>query len=71
MLGYIAIDQYGQTYQIGDTKYPRKWLLDYFDRKSAQKMYVDTKTEQSKHIGWIIAGMWLEVFRVFSMKEGE
>lgn len=70
MLGYIAIDQYGTTYQMGNIKYPRKWLLDYFDRQSANKMFVDTKEGKTKHIGWIISGMWLRVFRVFDLKEG-
>jgi len=70
MIGYMAIDQYGQTYHLSETKYPRKQLLDMFHRKSAYKMYVDTKEGKTKHIGWIIAGRWLSVYRVFNLKEG-
>ena len=70
MLGYMAIDQHGQTYHL-DPKYPRKQLLDILGRKHASKMYVDTKSGEAKHIGWIIAGLWLRVYRVFDLKGGE
>ena len=66
--GYMARDQYGETYHMYNCKYPRKWLLGYFGRKHAEKMYTDTKDGNSLHIGWIIAGHWLSVFRVFSLK---
>lgn len=67
-LGYIAIDQYNNTYQIGDNP-PRKWLLNQFCRKHAEMMYCDTKSGKTKHIGYIIAGLWLEIFKVCEWKE--
>lgn len=62
ILGTLAIDQYGQVYQIGDNP-PRKWLLEYFGRKHANKMYIDSKSG-TKHIGYIIDGLWLTIYNV-------
>lgn len=63
MKRYMAMDQYGNTYHdIGP--HPRQWLLDHFCRQRAQKMYRDPN---ARHVGWIIAGHWLEVFRVFPL----
>lgn len=61
-LGYMAIDQYGQHYKID--KYPRKELLGQLYAKHAEKMYVDTKDGNTKHIGYIINGLWLTVYQV-------
>lgn len=59
----MAIDQYGQTYHsLG--AYPRKALLAKLGRRHADKMFIDTKSGESKHVGYIIAGLWLRVFRV-------
>jgi len=66
-LGYMARDQYGQTYHIGDNP-PRKWLLNHFGRKHADKMYTDGKGSEVKHIGYIIATHWLTVYRVCEWK---
>lgn len=66
-LDFIATDQYGHAYHMWDTKYPRKWLLDYFQRQSAQKMYVDTD-RGTVHIGYVIAGHWISVYRVSPWK---
>ena len=66
-LGYIAIDQYGMMYQIGKNP-PRKWLLNIFGRQHADKMYCDTVNGEPRHIGYIIAGLWLSVYRVCSWK---
>jgi hypothetical protein len=57
--GYLAVDQYGTSYFIGNNP-PRKWLLDYFGKKHASKIY----TGKSEHIGWVIAGHWLAVYKV-------
>ena len=67
MLGYIAIDQYDKQYLIGNNP-PRKWLLDYFGRQHCEKMYVDTKKGKHKHVGYVIAGHWLNVFKVIDWK---
>ena len=59
---FMARDNYGNTFHdIGP--HPRKWLLDYFGRKHAERMYHDTP-DGPKHIGYIIAGHWLRLYRV-------
>jgi len=67
MLGYMAIDQHGTTYHFAAP--PRKWLLNRFGRQHAKKMYVDTKDGGHRHIGYVIAGLWLTVYRVNTWKE--
>jgi len=70
VIGYMAIDQYGQTYRIGDNP-PRKWLLEHLGGKHADKMYVDRKDNprESKHVGYVIAGLWLSVYRILPFKD--
>ena len=63
---FIAFDHYGNSYKIGNNP-PRKWLLEYFCRKHADKMYCDT-IDGVKHIGYIITGHWLRIKRVNSWK---
>ena len=65
-IGYMAIDQYGQTYH--GLQHPRKDLLDRLCRKHAAKMYRDTPDGSYRHVGYIIAGLWLEVFAVSQWK---
>ena len=66
--GYMAIDQHGQTYHIGDNA-PRKWLLNRFWRQHAEKMYRNNATGRTRHVGYIIAGLWMEIFRVCQWKK--
>ena len=66
-LGYMATDQYGETYHIGDNP-PRQWLLDRLGRKHADKMYCDTKSGKTRHIGYVIACRWLTIYRVCCWK---
>lgn len=62
-LGYMAVDQYGYTYH--GLKRPRRDLLAELGRKSARRMYVDSKkTGRPKHIGYVIAGLWLRIYEV-------
>ena len=63
-LGFMARDQYGQTYHFPGAEHPRKALLDHFGRQHVAKMYVDTKAGVAKHIGYIVAGLWLTVLEV-------
>ena len=63
---YMAIDQYGQTYH--GLEVPRRDLLRELGRKHAAKMYVDTKSGKTFHIGWVIAGLWLTVYEVIPMR---
>lgn len=56
-------DQYGQTYHsLG--KHPRKELLNRLGRRHASKMYCDFKDGSTKHIGYIIAGLWITIYNV-------
>ena len=67
-IGYMAQDQYGNTYHIGNNP-PRKWLLNHFGRYHADKMYCDAKSGKTRHAGYIIAGHWLDVYAVCEWKE--
>lgn len=64
---YIAIDQHGQNYNIGYAA-PRKWLLNFFCRQHADKMYQDDKNGNPVHTGYIIAKMWLSVYKITPFK---
>lgn len=59
----MAMDQYGQTYHdLG--KFPRKELLGRLGYNYAEKMYVDTTKGITKHVGYIIGGLWLTLYKV-------
>jgi len=58
--GYLGIDQNGEKY-ILETKYPRKALMEKFGRKHVEKMY----RGEGDHCGYIIAGMWIMLFKVY------
>ena len=65
---HMAIDQYGNTYHdLG--AHPRKALLAKLGRKHAERMYVDGHDGKSYHIGWIIGGLWLTVYRVEPLRK--
>ena len=66
-LGYMGIDQYGQHYKIDE--YPRKELLEQLCRSHASKMYCDTKSGEVRHVGYIIAGLWINVYAVHEWKQ--
>ena len=68
-LGLMAIDQYGTHYTI--EKSPRKELLEQLGSTHADKMYRDTKDGKTRHSGYIIAGLWLEIFTVGLWKEAK
>ena len=61
-LGYLAIDQYGETIKL--KKHPRKELMEYFGVKHADKMFIDTRKEEGKHIGYVIAGHWFRIYEI-------
>ena len=66
-LGYMAKDQYGNTYHMYNEKHPRKWLLNHFGRKHADRMYIDSSDGKGVHTGWVIAGHWLSVYKVYPL----
>lgn len=63
----IAINGRGHIYQIGKNP-PRKRLLNYFGKQHAEMVYVQTGFEKVKHVGYIIAGEWLAIYRIQSWK---
>lgn len=63
---YMALDHCGQTHHL-KTKFPRKELLEIYDRKHAEKMYIDSK-QGPIHTGYVIAGCWINVYRVQPFK---
>lgn len=67
MLTHMAQDQWGNTYHnLG--AHPRKALLERIGAKRADKMYCDTLEGKTNHVGWIIRGHWLTVYRVTPME---
>ena len=59
----IGIDQHGQHYDdLG--KYPRKVLLEKLCCGHADKMYCNTKDGKTKHIGYIISGLWITLYNM-------
>jgi len=68
MESIMAIDQYGTTYHdLG--KHPRKELLDRLGASNAQRMFVDTKSGETKHVGYVIRDQWLRLYRVTEWKK--
>lgn len=62
MTQYMAIDQYGQAYH--GLVHPRKDLLEILGYRHAKKMYVDLKRGGYAHIGYVIGGLWLRLYKV-------
>ena len=58
----MAIDQYGQTYH--GLKHPRKDLLERLGYRHAEKMYVDKTDGSIAHVGYVIGGLWLRLYKV-------
>ena len=64
---YVAIDQYGQVHHIGHFA-PRAELLRMLGRQHADKIY-RTIGGKTQHVGWKIAGLWLDVFKLLPLKD--
>lgn len=64
-VGYLAIGHHGTVHRlIGTARGPRAQLLEACYRKSARKIYVDTKAGEQKHVGYIVGGEWFDVYEV-------
>lgn len=59
---YMAIDQYGQTYH--GLEHPRKDLLERLGYTHAQKIYQDKADGSTVHVGYVIGGLWLTLYKV-------
>jgi hypothetical protein len=64
LLGYMARSNFGTTYHLTDPKAPRKQLLAKCGRQHARKVFVDTTTGETKHIGYIVGGVWFTLYEV-------
>jgi len=63
MQSIMALDQYGHTYHdLGNA--PRKALLEKLGSSHAEKMYMDNDQGETKHVGYIIGGLWLTLYKV-------
>lgn len=65
---YMGIDQHGVTYHDLGT-HPRKALLERFGRKHADKIYLDLKDGRTVHTGYVIAGLWIQLYEVYQMRK--
>lgn len=59
---YMAIDQYGNTYH--GLKHPRKDLCERLCRSHVEKMYQDKKDGTTVFCGYVIGGLWLQLYEV-------
>jgi len=59
----IGRDQYGSEYGPLDP-HPRKALLRELLATRAEKMYVDKKDGSSVHIGYVIRGRWITLYKL-------
>lgn len=64
LLGYMAIDQHGQTVHLTEPKHPRKQLLIKLGVKSCQKQMQDLKDGTTVHDGYIIGSRWFTLYEV-------
>jgi hypothetical protein len=64
---YMGIDQYGQIWHdLGP--HPRAELMRRLGRSHVEKMYVDSESKGTLHIGYVIAGLWITLYRVDRME---
>lgn len=66
---FIAQDQHGHLYGI--LEHPRKDLMHMLGNKHASIMYVDTIYGKPRKAGYIIGGLWLDVFEIIPMFQFE
>ena len=64
---YMAIDQYGRTFH--GLEHPRKDLMERLSNKHCSKMFVDKKDGSTKHVGYVIGGHWLTVYKIERMEK--
>lgn len=63
-IGYLARNQYGQDLHLTETEHPRKQLLAKTGGKHVKKMFADTKSGTTKHIGYVVNGKWWTLYEV-------
>ena len=60
MKQYLAISQYGDKDIV---THPAKDLKAKYGGR-VSKMYVDTKTGETKHVGYVIGSLWFSLFEI-------
>ena len=63
-VGYLGIGHNGEKFMI--KKFPRNELMEQLSASSAKKMYVDNN-QRNQHVGYVISGIWIEVYEVHTM----
>lgn len=61
-VAFMAIDQYGHAYH--GLENPRKDLCERLGRMHAEKMFIDGKDGQPRHVGYVVGGLWLRLYEV-------
>ena len=76
-LGYIAINQYGETVKLTELTHPRKQLLSALFLSTGglshcEEMYCDRADGQGEpvHVGYIIEGGWWSIYEIHDWKGG-
>jgi hypothetical protein len=68
-LGYLAVGCYGTRHMLTDAnKHPRGQLLAKCGSKHAEKMYIDSSSGETKHIGYIVGREWYTIYTVGEWK---
>jgi hypothetical protein len=50
------------------SKYPRKYLIQYFGNTYIQKMYEDDENGRPTHIGYIINKEWFKLYKLEELR---
>ena len=59
---FLGVDQYGHCYPF--LIHPRKELIEKIGVSHVSKMYVDKKSGEIAHVGYVIGGLWVELFEM-------
>ncbi len=71
-IGYLASGHQGTMIKLLEkNKHPRGQLLKALSSKHAQKIYIETKEGETKHVGYIVSGEWFDIFEVHSWESGK
>ena len=67
MKQYMGIDQYGTTYH--GLTYPAKDLKERIGRGKVSKIYRDTKSGKTYHVGYSVGPYWVDVYEVIPFRK--
>ena len=71
-LGYIAINQYGETVKLTELTHPRKQLLNHLGVSRYEKLYYERADGQGEpvHVGYIIGGVRWSIYEIHDWSKG-